>query len=165
MLIRLNCSRCVSSRVHSVNFTSERCDNSTSLLSLSLIVQPTISSDILEQHTNTISNLIERYRTDAESQLREFDKYLGLIGKEDANDVLNFLKADPPNPFEKYRELIDYYDQFSKDVLLEFHHTVCTDLFVVRRQHIIEHISATATHLKGELVSRMIADYQQMVRA
>ncbi|XP_032686024.1 dynein heavy chain 7, axonemal-like isoform X4 [Odontomachus brunneus] len=129
------------------------------------LLKPTISADILEQHTNTISNLIERYRTDAELQLREFDKYLGLIGNEDANNVLNFLKAEPPNPFEKYREFIDYYDQLSKNVLMEFHQTICTDLFVVRRQHIIEHISTTATHLKGELVLRMIADYQQMVRA
>lgn len=90
---------------------------------------------------------------------------MSLITNEDANYVLDFLKAQPPNPFEKYCELIDYYDQLSKNVLLEFHGTVFTDLFIVRRQHIIEHIAAAAVHLKGELVSRMIADYQQMVRA
>lgn len=128
-------------------------------------VQPTISSDILEQHTNTISNLIERYRTDTESQLREFDKYLNLIRNEEANYVQNFLKAQPPNPFEKYCELIDYYDQLSKNIPLEFHQTVFTDLFIVRRHNIIKHTSATAAHLKDELVSKMIADYQQMVRA
>ncbi|XP_025152590.1 dynein heavy chain 7, axonemal, partial [Harpegnathos saltator] len=128
------------------------------------LLKPTISSELLDQHTDTIANLIERYRTDAELQLREFDKYLGLIKNEDANYVMNFLKAQPPNPFEKHCELIDYYDQLSKNVPLEFHRTFFTDLFVVRRQHIIEHIAATADHLKGELISKMIADYQQMVR-
>ncbi|XP_014484361.1 PREDICTED: dynein heavy chain 7, axonemal-like [Dinoponera quadriceps] len=129
------------------------------------LLKPTISLDLLERHTNTISNLIERYKTDTESQLREFDKYLKLIRNEDANYVQNFLKAQPPNPFEKYCELIDYYDQLSKNVPLEFHRTVFTDLFIVRRQHIIQHIATTAAHLKDDLISKMIADYQQIVRA
>nr|XP_012232176.1 PREDICTED: dynein heavy chain 7, axonemal-like isoform X1 [Linepithema humile] len=129
------------------------------------LLKPIISADLLEQHGNTISNLIERYKTDAELQLQEFEKYVNLINDEDVNYVQDFLKAQPPNPYEKYCELIDYYDRMSKKIPLEFYRTSFTELFEVRRHYIIEHIISTATQLKGELVSKMIADYQQKARA
>ncbi|XP_020293119.1 dynein heavy chain 7, axonemal-like [Pseudomyrmex gracilis] len=98
-------------------------------------------------------------------QLREFDKYTSLITDEDFNSVQNFLSAQPPNPYEQYCELVDYYDQLSKNIPLEFYWTSFTDLFEVRRHRVIEHIAAAAAHLKGLLVSRMVADYQQKTRA
>lgn len=122
-----------------------------------------ISSDLLEQHANTITNLIQQHRIDPELQLHEFDKYMNLINDEDINYVRNFLKAQPA--FEKHCELIDYYDRLSKNILLEFHRTSFTDLFKIRRHHVIDHIISTATNLKSELVSRMVADYQQKARA
>lgn len=90
---------------------------------------------------------------------------MNLINDEDVNYVQDFLKAQPPNPYEKYCELIDYYDRMSKNIPLEFCRTSFTDLFEVRRHHIIEHIVSTAAQLKDELVSKMIADYQQKARA
>lgn len=124
-----------------------------------------ISSDLLEQHANVISNLIQRYRTDPEKQLHEFNKYMSLINDYDINYVRDFVKTHPPNPYEKYCELVDYYDRLSKNIPLEFYWTSFTDLFEVRRHHIIEHLASTAAHLKGELISKMVADYQQKVRA
>ena len=123
-----------------------------------------ISSDLLEQHTNVISNLIEQYKTDPEMQLHEFDKYMSLINNKDINYVRDFLKTQPSNPYQQYCELVDYYDRLSKNIPLEFYWTSFTDLFNVRRHYIIEHLASTAAHLKGELISRMIADYQQKVR-
>ncbi|XP_025074708.1 dynein heavy chain 7, axonemal-like [Pogonomyrmex barbatus] len=128
------------------------------------LLKPVISSDILEQHANVISNLIQRYRTDPESQLHEFDKYMSLINDKDVNYIQKFLKVQPPHPYQKYCELVDYYDRLSKNVPLEFYRTSFTDLFEVCRHHIIGHIASTAAHLKGELISKMIADYQQKVR-
>lgn len=98
-------------------------------------------------------------------QLREFDKYASLITDEDFNSVQNFLNAEPPNPYEQYCKLIDYYDRLSKNIPLEFYWTSFTDLFEVRRHRVIEHIAAAAAHLKDLLVSRMVADYQQKTRA
>jgi len=123
-----------------------------------------ISSDLLEQHTNVISNLIEQYKTDPEMQLHEFDKYMSLINNKDINYVRDFLKTQPSNPYQQYCELIDYYDRLSKNIPLEFYWTSFTDLFNVRRHYIIGHLASTAAHLKGELISRMVADYQQKVR-
>jgi len=123
-----------------------------------------ISSDLLEQHTNVISNLIEQYKTDPEMQLHEFDKYMSLINNKDINYVRDFLKTQPSNPYQQYCELVDYYDRLSKNIPLEFYWTSFTDLFNVRRHYIIEHLASTAAHLKGELISRMVADYQQKVR-
>lgn len=124
-----------------------------------------ISSDLLEQHANVISNLIQRYRTDPEMQLHEFDKYMSLINDENINYVRDFLKTQPSNSYQKYCELVDHYDRLSKNIPLEFYWTFFTDLFEVRRHHIIEHLASTAAHLKGELISRMVSDYQQKVRA
>lgn len=124
-----------------------------------------ISTDLLEQHATTISNLIQRYRTDPELQLQEFNKYMNLINNEDVNYIQDFLNAQPPNPFEEHCKLIDHYDRLSKSIPLEFYRTSFTDLFVVRRHLIIEHIVSTAANLKNELVSKMVADYQQKVRA
>lgn len=124
-----------------------------------------ISSDLLEQYANVISNLIQRYRTDPEMQLHEFDKYMSLINDEDINYIRDFLKTQPPNPYQKYCELVDHYDQLSKNISLEFYWTFFTDLFEVRRHHIIGHLASTAAHLKNELISRMVSDYQQKVRA
>lgn len=90
---------------------------------------------------------------------------MSLINGEDVQHIQDFLKAQPPNPYNKYCELVDYYDQLSKNVRLEFYWTSFTELFEVRRHHIIEHIASTAAHLKDELVSRMVTDYQQKVRA
>lgn len=124
-----------------------------------------ISTDFLEQYVNVISNLIQQYRTDPEIQLHEFDKYMSLINNKDINYVQDFVKAQPPNTYQKYCELIDYYDRLSKTIPLEFYWTSFTDLFEVRRHHIIEHLAATAAYLKGELISKMVAEYQQKVRA
>ncbi|KAL6257142.1 hypothetical protein P5V15_012074 [Pogonomyrmex californicus] len=128
------------------------------------LLKPVISSDLLEQHANVISNLIQRYRTDPESQLREFDKYMSLINDKDVNYIQRFLKVQPPHSYQRYCDLVDYYDRLSKNVPLEFYRTSFTDLFEVRRHHIIGHIASTAAYLKGELISKMIADYQQKVR-
>ncbi|XP_018345947.1 PREDICTED: dynein heavy chain 7, axonemal-like [Trachymyrmex septentrionalis] len=128
------------------------------------LLKPVISPDLLEQHANVISNLIEQYKTDPEMQLHEFDKYMNLINNKDINYIRNFLKTQPPNPYEKYCELVDYYDQLSKNIPLEFYWTSFTDLFEVRRRYIIEHLASTAAQLKGELISKMVADYQQKVR-
>ncbi|XP_011702284.1 PREDICTED: dynein heavy chain 7, axonemal-like isoform X3 [Wasmannia auropunctata] len=133
--------------------------------SSSELLKPMISPDLLEQHANVISNLIQRYKTDPEMQLREFDKYMSLINNEDVNYVRDFLKAQPPNPYKKYCELVDHYNQLSKNIPLEFYWTSFTDLFEVRRYHIIKHLASTAAHLKDELISKMVADYQQKVRA
>ncbi|EFN66875.1 Dynein heavy chain 7, axonemal [Camponotus floridanus] len=132
---------------------------------VSELLKPIISSELLEQHANIISDLIQQYRTNPELQLREFDKYMTLINGEDVQHIQDFLKAQPPNPYNKYCELVDYYDQLSKNVRLEFYWTSFTELFEVRKHHIIEHIASTAAHLKDELVSRMVTDYQQKVRA
>ncbi|RLU26562.1 hypothetical protein DMN91_000358 [Ooceraea biroi] len=129
------------------------------------LLKPIISSDVLEQHMNTISNLIQRYRINPELQLHEFDKYISLINDEDVNYVEDFLKTQPPKPYEKYCELVQYYDQLSKNIPLEFYRTSFTDLFEVRRHHTIDHIVSTATNLRNEIVSKMVADYQQKVRA
>lgn len=123
-----------------------------------------ISSDLLEQYVNIISNLIQRYRTDPEMQLHEFDKYMNLINDNDINYVRNFVKAQPPNSYQQYCELVDYYDHLSKNIPLEFYWTSFTDLFEVRRHHIIEHLTSTAAYLKDELISKMVTDYQQKVR-
>ncbi|KYN09877.1 Dynein heavy chain 7, axonemal [Trachymyrmex cornetzi] len=128
------------------------------------LLKPMISSDLLEQHANVISNLIEQYKTDPEMQLHEFDKYISLINDKDINYIRDFLKTQPPKPYYKYCELVDYYDRLSKNIPLEFYWTSFTDLFEVRRRHIIGHLASTAAHLKGELISRMVADYQQKVR-
>jgi len=130
-----------------------------------LHIQPMISSDLLEQHSNVISNLIQQYKIDPEMQLHEFDKYMSLINDKDINYIRDFLKVQPPNPYQKYCELVDYYDQLSKNIPLEFYWTSFTDLFEVRRHHIIGHLASTAVHLKNELISKMVADYQQKVRA
>lgn len=124
-----------------------------------------ISSDLLEKHTNSISNLIQQYKADAELQLHDLDKYVKLINDEEINYVRTFLKAEPPNPFEKYSELIDYYDRLSTDIPLEFYWTTFTDLFKIRRHNVIRHFATTASQLKNELVSKMVSDYQQKVRA
>lgn len=124
-----------------------------------------ISLDLLEQHVNVISNLIQQYRTDPEMQLHEFDKYMNLINDNDINYIRDFVTAQPPNSYQKYCELVDYYDRLSKNISLEFYWTSFTDLFEVRRHHIIEHLASTAAQLKGELISKMVADYQQKVRA
>jgi len=127
-------------------------------------IQPMISSDLLEQHANVISNLIQRYKIDPEMQLHEFDKYMSLINDKDINYIRDFLKVQSLNHYQKYCELVDYYDQLSKNIPLEFYWTSFTDLFEVRRHHIIGHLASTAVHLKSELISRMVADYQQKVR-
>ncbi|KAL0118214.1 hypothetical protein PUN28_009103 [Cardiocondyla obscurior] len=129
------------------------------------LLKPVISSNLLEEHTNVISNLIQRYKTDPEGQLHEFDKYINLINDIDINYVKDFLKAQPPKSYQKYCELVEYYDQMSKNILLEFNWTFFTDLFEVRRHNIIEHLTSTAAYLRDELVSKMVADYQQKVRA
>ncbi|KAL6428106.1 hypothetical protein ACFW04_008466 [Cataglyphis niger] len=118
------------------------------------LLKPIISPDLLEQHASTISNLIQQYRIDPD-----------FINGEDEQRVRDFLKAQPPNPYKKYCELIDYYDRLSKNIRLEFYWTFFTDLFEVHRHYIIEHIASTAAYLKDELVSRLVADYQQKVRA
>lgn len=90
---------------------------------------------------------------------------MSLINGEDVQQVQDFLKAQPSTPYEKCCELIDYYDRLSKNVRLEFYWTSFTELFEVHRHHIIEHIASIAANLKDELVSRMVADYQQKVRS
>ncbi|KAG5343357.1 DYH7 protein, partial [Acromyrmex heyeri] len=129
------------------------------------LLKPMICSDLLEQHATVISNLIEQYKTEPEMQLHEFDKYMSLINNEDINYIRDFLKIQPPNPYQKYCELVDYYDRLRKNMPLEFHWTSFTDLFKVRKHYIIGHLTSTAAHLKDKLISRMIADYQQKVRA
>ncbi|XP_039301684.1 dynein heavy chain 7, axonemal-like [Solenopsis invicta] len=128
------------------------------------LLKPVISSDLLEQHVNVITNLIEQYKTGPEMQLHEFDKYISLIKDVDVNYVRDFLDAQPPNPFQKYCELVDYYDRLSKNIPLEFRWTAFTELFEVRRHHTIEYLVSTAAHLKDKLISKMVADYQHKVR-
>lgn len=126
--------------------------------------QPIIAPELLERHTSTISNLIERYRVEPELQLREFDKYMSLINDEDVSDVRDFLQAQPPKPYEQYCELVHHYDRLSNNIRLEFHRTCFTDLFQVYRHHIIDHILSTSINLRNEIISKMVADYQQKVR-
>lgn len=96
--------------------------------------------------------------------MHEFDKYISLIKDVDVNYVRDFLDAQPPNPFQKYCELVDYYDRLSKNIPLEFRWTAFTELFEVRRHHTIEYLVSTAAHLKDKLISKMVADYQHKVR-
>jgi len=123
-----------------------------------------ISSDLLEQYMNTISNLIERYRVNVEAQLHEFDKYISLINNDDVNYVRNFLQAEPPKSYEEYCQLVQYYDQLSKNIPLEFYQTLFMDLFEVRRHYIIDHLALMAINLRNEIISKMVTEYQHKVR-
>jgi hypothetical protein len=99
-----------------------------------------------------------------EAQLHEFDKYISLIKNDDVNYVEDFLQAEPPKSYEEYCKLVQYYDQLSKNIPLEFHQTLFIDLFEVRRHYIIDHLALTATNLRNKIISKMVSEYQQKVR-
>jgi len=99
-----------------------------------------------------------------EAQLHEFDKYISLINSDETNRVQNFLQADPPKSYEEYCKLAQYYDQLSKNIPKEFDQTIFMNLFEVRRHYIIDDIALAAINLRNNIISKMVAEYQQKVR-
>lgn len=104
--------------------------------------------------------LIELQRIGPELQIKEFDNYINLINGEEISLIEEFLNDEPPHTFQEYGELIERYDNLSRDILLQFDSTVFIGIFEVHKKGLMEHMSETAYRCRNMLLNRMISDYQ-----
>ncbi|XP_043799961.1 dynein axonemal heavy chain 7-like isoform X2 [Apis laboriosa] len=129
------------------------------------LLQPYISTEFLNKCKEDIEQLIEREKVGPIEHLKIFEKYENFIIELESNKVEEFKKLDTSENFDKYRDLIDYYDRLSRDVTIEYTETYYAGFFIVRRRDIVKYISTTAQKFKNILVTKMISEYQQKSRA
>lgn len=125
-----------------------------------MYIQPDVSKDILAAHAESIVELIEKHKVGPLMQVREFDKYVNLINRQEITFVESFLNAEPPRTFEEYGQLIEKYHQLSRNILLEFDQTAHIGLFEVHKRDLMLHMSQAANSCKEMLLNKMIGDYQ-----
>lgn len=112
-----------------------------------------------------IEQLIEKEKVGPIEHLKIFEKYENFIMEFESSKVEEFKKLDPSENFDKYHDLIDYYDRLSRDVTVEYTETYYAGFFILRRRDIVKYISTTAQKFKNLLVTKMIGEYQQKCRA
>ncbi|XP_026297252.1 dynein heavy chain 7, axonemal isoform X2 [Apis mellifera] len=129
------------------------------------LLQPYISTEFLNKCKEDIEQLIEKEKVGPIEHLKIFEKYENFIMEFESSKVEEFKKLDPSENFDKYHDLIDYYDRLSRDVTVEYTETYYAGFFILRRRDIVKYISTTAQKFKNLLVTKMIGEYQQKCRA
>lgn len=127
--------------------------------------QPYIPTEFLNKCKEDIEQLIEKEKVGPIEHLKIFDKYENFIIELESNKVEEFKKLDTSENFDKYHDLIDYYDRLSRDVTIEYTETYYVGFFILRRKDIVKYISMMAQKFKNMLVTKMISEYQQKSRA
>ncbi|KAK2577836.1 hypothetical protein KPH14_001102, partial [Odynerus spinipes] len=130
------------------------------------MLRPVISSDLLENYTERIIELIEDHKIESQEQLEDFMTYIKLINGTELEDIVEpFLNADPPRSFNEYCEMVVHYCKLSRNLPVRIDRTYFGKLFEFHRKDLIDHIVFEAGRLKEIVLHKMMNDYQENMRA
>lgn len=125
---------------------------------IDFILQPTISSDLVQDCHDRIRQMLADERKGPEERLHDFDEYRNLMNGVHAQRVMEFVNAT--HSFQEYCGLVEEYREIEKNITVNLWGVVRTGFYDFHRTGLINILEMIARFLQTELLQTMVNDQQ-----
>lgn len=118
---------------------------------------PVILPNIVQDHKNRISEVIQIESEGPVKHSKLFDKYSMLISKKAEEDIDAFLKE--PRNFNEYEKEYKKYRRLIKEILYDTQKTVRVGMFELHCDELIRSLAKRAESIANKLMDRMLTEH------
>lgn len=123
---------------------------------------PVILPKIVQNHKNSIVEVIQAEQRGPVNHTKIYDKYSNLITKKADEEVEQFLKDE--HTFNEYEREFKKYQRLVKEITYNLQKVIRVGMFELHCDELIRSLAKRAEALQNKLLDRMLNDHFEMNR-
>ncbi len=123
---------------------------------------PVILPNIVQNHKNSIIEVIKNEQNGPVNHSKMYDKYSNLITKKADEEIEQFLKEE--HTFNEYERELKKYQRLVKEITYGLQKVIRVGMFELHCDELIRSLAKRAETLQNKLLDRMLNDHFEMNR-